>query len=73
MENNFEKNLEELEKIVKDLENGNVSIDDAIEKYTKAMMLAKKCSEKLKEANEKVSKILKEDGSFEDFKEMDEN
>ena len=73
MENNFEKNLEELEMIVKDLENGNVSIDDAIEKYTKAMTLAKKCSEKLKDANEKVSKILKEDGSFEEFKEMDEN
>lgn len=70
---NFETNLEELEKIVKELENGDVSIDDAIEKYTKAMKLAKSCSDKLNEANESVSKILKEDGTFEDFQEMEDN
>ena len=72
MENNFVKNLEELELIVKDLESGNVSLDDAISKYSKAMKLAKKCSDKLKDANEQVSKIIKEDGTFEDFKEMSE-
>ncbi len=70
---NFESNLEELEKIVKELENGDVSIDDAISKYTKAMKLAKSCSDKLNEANEAVSKILKEDGTFETFNDMDDN
>mgnify|MGYP003322027850 CR=1 FL=1 len=42
--------------------------DDAIEKYTKAMKLAKECSDKLNKATEKVNKILKENGVLEEFK-----
>ena len=64
----FEQKLEELEKMVNDLENGNVDLDDAIDKYTKAMKLAKECSEKLKMAEENVNKILTEAGNEEDFK-----
>ena len=41
---------------------------DAIEKYTSAMKLAKECSEKLKNAEENVNKILTENGTLEDFK-----
>ena len=43
----FEENLEQLEEIVKQLESGNVPLDNAIEEFTKAMKLAKKCDEKL--------------------------
>ena len=42
-EKTFEENLENLEKIVKDLESGNIPLDDAIEKFTEAMKLAKLC------------------------------
>lgn len=68
MKNNekFEDKLNELEKMVLELENGDVSLDDAIEKYTKAMKLAKECSLKLKQAEENVNKILTENGE-EDF------
>lgn len=65
---NFEESLTELEKIVKDLESGNVPLDDAIEKFTKAMKLSKDCDAKLKNAEENVNKILKDNGSLEDFK-----
>lgn len=58
----FEDKLNELEKMVIELENGDVSLDDAIEKYTKAMKLAKECSDKLKQAEKNVSKILTESG-----------
>lgn len=44
---NFEESLQELEGIVKELESGNVNLDDAINKYTQAMKLAKYCGEKL--------------------------
>ena len=63
----FENMLIELEKIVSELEKGDVDLDDAIEKYTTAMKLAKECSSKLKNAEENVNKILTETGKEEDF------
>ena len=67
-EEKFEEKLTELEKIVNELEKGDVDLDDAIDKYTKAMKLAKECSDKLKTAEENVNKILTENGKEEDFK-----
>lgn len=64
----FEDSLKRLEEIVKDLENGNVLLDDAINKFKEAMDLSKSCNEKLKDAEENVNKILKENGKLEDFK-----
>lgn len=63
----FEDSLKNLELIVKDLENGNVALDDAINKFTEAMKLAKTCNDKLTSAEENVNKILKENGKLEDF------
>ncbi len=63
----FEDALKNLETIVKDLESGNVALDDAITKFNEAMKLAKLCSDKLKNAEESVNKILTEDGKLEEF------
>ena len=63
----FEENLEKLEEIVKNLESGNIPLDDAIDSFNEAMKLAKNCDEKLKKAEEKVNKILNKDGKLEDF------
>lgn len=63
----FEEKIKQLEKIVVELENGDVGLDDAIDKYTKAMNLAKECSDKLNEVSEKVNKIMLENGQIEDF------
>ena len=59
-EKTFEENLENLEKIVKDLESGNIPLDDAIEKFTEAMKLAKLCDNKLKNAEEKLNSLIAE-------------
>lgn len=67
MKKSFEENLEELDKIVKELESGNVNLDDAIEKYTEAMKLVKVCEEKIKAAEEVVTKIINENGEEENF------
>lgn len=68
MENkSFEEALTELETIVKELENGSVELDKAINKYSEAMKLVKYCSDKLNNAEEKVNKILTENGNLEDF------
>ena len=63
----FEENLEKLETIVKNLESGNIPLDDAIDSFNEAMKLAKKCDDKLKNAEEKVNKILNSDGKLENF------
>lgn len=63
----FEESLKNLEIIVKDLESGNVALDDAINKFNEAMKLAKICNDKLTRAEENVNKILKENGKLEDF------
>lgn len=63
----FEENLEKLEKIVKDLESGNIPLDDAINSFNEAMKLAKNCDDKLKRAESEVNKILNSDGNLENF------
>ena len=68
----FEEKIKKLEAIVNELESGEVDLDDAIEKYTEAMKLSKICSDKLKNAEEQINKIVKEDGSIEEFKNLEE-
>ncbi len=64
---NFEEKLKKLESIVKELENGEVNLDDAIDKFNEAMIISKECSDKLKNVEEQVNKILLDDGKLEDF------
>lgn len=63
----FEEKIKLLEDITKELENGDVPLESAIDKYTEAMKLAKECSEKLNKVCEKVNKIMLENGKLEDF------
>lgn len=65
--NTFEEQLEKLEKIVKDLENGDVALDDAINKWSEGMKLANDCNEILENANETITKALNNDGKLEKF------
>ena len=63
----FEEKMEMLEKIVNELEKDDVNLDESIEKYTKAMKLVKECDDELKDIEARVSKIVAENGSLEDF------
>jgi exodeoxyribonuclease VII small subunit len=63
----FEDSLVQLEEIVKKLEVGDVPLDDAIEEFNKAMKLAKVCDEKLKNAEENLTKLVKDNGEIVDF------
>ncbi len=72
-EKKFEERLNELEEIVKELENGEVDLDDAINKYTMAMNIAKECSDKLDTVTKQINQILKEDGTLEEFKDSEIN
>ena len=66
-EKKFDDLLSEVEKIVKDLESGNIDLETSIDKYSEAMKLIKICSDKLNKATESVNKILDETGNLKDF------
>ncbi len=66
-EKTFEEKIALLEEIVATLENGDTPLDDSIKKYTEAMKLVKQCDDELKNIEEKVNKIVTENGNIEDF------
>ena len=68
----FEEKIAELEKIIDALENGNIDLDESIEKYTKAMKLVKECDEMLKSIEQQVNQIVSENGKLEPFELDDE-
>lgn len=55
----FEELMKELEEIVKQLESGNLSLEQAIEKYQRGMELSALCKEKLLNAKELVVQKMK--------------
>ena len=66
----FEKALERLEKIVAELEEGNIPLDEALKKYEEGIKLSRACNEKLNQAEKKIQVLSKSlDGSSkrEDF------
>ena len=66
----FEKALERLEKIVEELEAGEIPLEDALKKYEEGVKLSRVLSEKLGQAEKKIQILTKSlDGSSkrEDF------
>ncbi len=63
----FEDKVKELEEIINELENGEIDLDDSINKYTKAMKLINECDKELKNIEEKVNYILNNDDKLEEF------
>ena len=63
----FEEKLTESEKIINELENGEIDLDESINKYMMAMKLVKECDEKLKNIEEQVNKMVLENGEVKDF------
>ncbi len=53
----FEQAMAELERVVGQLERGDVPLEDSIKLYERGAALKKRCEDKLKEAEEKVAKI----------------
>ena len=65
---NFEENISKLENIVRELESGNVALDDALDKFNEAFKISKECDDKLKEVSDSLNKVLNKDGNLEEFK-----
>lgn len=54
----FEKGLQELEKIVEQMERGNSTLEDSLEQFSRAVSLLKDCQLTLKKAEQKVQILI---------------
>lgn len=66
----FEENLMELEKIVRSLEDKNISLEEAVKNYTLGLELSKKCYDILNTNEQLVVKKMTESGLVEFKKEQ---
>jgi exodeoxyribonuclease VII small subunit len=69
----FEEALKKLEKIVEELEQGDLSLDEALKKYQDGIELSRLCSARLENAKKKIDVLAKnKKGDFE-LKPLDED
>ena len=55
---NFEETMQELEKIVQELEKGDLNLDDSINKFEEGMKLSKSASDYLEKAEKKITVLI---------------
>lgn len=60
----FEECLDRLEKIVAELEKGDISLDEALKLFDEGMKLSGSCRKELEEAEGKVEILLKRNGKL---------
>ena len=56
----FEESLAELEKVVQNLEEGDLPLEVALEKFSEGIQYSKTCFMKLNDAEEKINVVLRE-------------
>ena len=61
---NFEESMKKLEKIVTELENGNLNLDEDVKKFEEGMKIAKQCNNILEETEKKITILLENDGEL---------
>ena len=68
----FEENLEQLEKIVESLEEGNSTLDESLKAFETGIKLSRLCHKELNKAEKKVELLIKKDGEVKGQKEFGE-
>ena len=67
---NFEKAMNELEKIAEELEKEDLSLEDSVKKFEEGMNLSKKCNDILEKAEKKITILI--NGEEKDFNTMED-
>lgn len=68
MSKSFEEQMENLEKIVGELEKGELNLDDSVTKFEEGIKISKECSKILEEAEKKITILINEDGELKEEK-----
>lgn len=58
----FEDSLAELEKLVEQLEQGDISLEESLKSFEKGVNLTRTCQKALQEAEQKVQILLETNG-----------
>ena len=64
MEKTFEATIVELEKIVADLESGDLTLDESMKKFEEGMKASKHCTEILDKAEKKIVTVLEKNSEI---------
>jgi exodeoxyribonuclease VII small subunit len=65
MEQSFEASLNELERIVKKLEDGDMPLEESLKLFENGVRLSRECRERLTNAERRIEVLMKEsDGSM---------
>ncbi len=64
VEVSFEARLDELEKVVKALEAGDMPLDRSLELFSRGMTLSDTCRKQLEEAETRVEQLIRREGSY---------
>ncbi len=60
----FEASLEELERVVKELEAGDLPLERSLELFEKGMSLSDVCRRQLEEAETRVETLIRKEGKL---------
>ena len=60
----FEASLDELEKLVKELESGDLPLDRSLELFSRGMQLSETCRKQLEEAETRVEQLIRKEGEY---------
>ncbi len=60
----FETCLDELEKVVKELESGDLSLERSLELFERGMGLSESCRKQLEEAETRVEVLVRKEGKL---------
>ena len=69
----FEQDMKNLEEIVKRLEQGDIPLEEAIEKFKQGMDLSKKLQNTLLQAEETLTKVINDNGDEQLFEKENED
>jgi exodeoxyribonuclease VII small subunit len=61
----FEKSLEELEKLVELMEQGDLSLEESLKHFERGIALTRSCQQALTEAEQKVKMLINNQGQDE--------
>jgi exodeoxyribonuclease VII small subunit len=64
---NLEKTLEDLEKLVAKLEDGEMPLDQALKEFERGIKLTRQCQSVLKDAEQKIEILLADADEATDF------
>ena len=70
MKKSFEEQIEKLEQIVKELEKGELNLEDSVSKFEEGIKIYKECNKELENAEKKITILINQNGeiSEEEFK-----